>query len=214
MLRSGYAMVVATVLSTALAGGAWGEITVTESAGGSVRVYVSPKQAFNPDSSLQRRWVVLNDSTSGVRITRAGIATVWADDRLTFKSGGALVAEADVSAIEVRFLLFDMWDRHIVTLSGNGIHDLQAGETLDLATVGPWRAWLNAVQKYLTCVIFVAHVRLEDGRVWSFDEESLLPEIAALFRSVRSTDLEPEHDFDLLDRLWQYTSHPTPTAKR
>lgn len=199
MLRSVYAMVVATVLSTALAGGAWAEITVTESGGGSVRVYVSPRLAFNPDSNLQRRWVVLNDSTSGVRISRAGIATVWADDRLTFKSGGALVADAGVSAIEVRFLLFDMWDRHIVTLSGNGIQDLQAGESLDLAKIGPWRAWLGAVEKYLTCVIFVAHVRLEDGRVWSFDVDSLLPEISELFRGVNSTDLEPENEVELLD---------------
>jgi 4-hydroxy-3-methylbut-2-enyl diphosphate reductase IspH len=154
-------------------------LTVTAVDGGSVVTKLGYGISVNQGSSLKRQWFVVNDSTCPLQLQNAGINTTYGDRDYSFVPAGTAIAQEPIAALEVRFILFDIWGDHMKTLSGTDIRDLAAGATIKLTQVGSWRAWENDVSHYVTAVAFVARVRAQNGRAWGANTQAILREVEA-----------------------------------
>jgi|SRR5271157_55360 len=147
---------------------------------------------INKGSSLQRRWFVLNDSSCPVRLSGAGITTVYQSSSIggdyEYKPVGTANASEPITAFELRFLLFDVWGQHMETLSGTQISDYTG--QIPLKDIGTWRAGENDVSEMLTVVTFVARAKKPDGSVWEYDPSSLLEQVEKLTEK----ELTPERE--------------------
>lgn len=152
------------------------ELTLSAIDGGTVRTERDYTDPVNPRSSLERIWWILNDSTCPLQIAEAGITTRNPSyAREGFYATGSAKASADVSAFEVRFLLFDVFGRHMKTLSMTKVEDIQAG--IDYPLEGVWDAGPADLSELLTIVTLVSQVRGGDGSVWSLDLEATTEQI-------------------------------------
>lgn len=167
------------------------EVSVEVHAGGSVTTELSRNIKVNPESSLERSWVVLNDPTSPIQLSGAGVETLYRDSRYSFRPTGTFTATAPVVAFEVRYALYDMFGGHIKTLTGTEVRDIDQGKTLPLSPVGTWRAFEDEVRELLTVVAFVANVRPLDGEVWSHDQEAVLDRLREVELQVSDGVLSP-----------------------
>lgn len=129
------------------------EYEATSLDGGSIVTELGYGIAINRGSDLNRTWYVLNTEGSPLRLTNAGIDTRYDDRSYEYFPTGQVTTSTDVSAFEVRFLLFDVFGEHMQSLSGTEIRSLEADETLDLSEIGVWRAWENGVSEFLTSVV-------------------------------------------------------------
>jgi hypothetical protein len=183
---------------TTKADGAAAALSVREYDGGTVTTDLGYNIKVNENSSLRRRWFVLNDPRSPLQIGEAGVRAVYrsgsgyASGEYKFEPYGTLRADKELYAFEIRFVLFDMWGGWMQSLSGTEVRDAQAGVTIALSSMGKWRAWENDVSQMYTVVAFVAHARLGDGTVWINDEAQVLAEIQKIKLRVTEKELTPE----------------------
>jgi hypothetical protein len=136
-------------------------LQVEELSGGSVVTNLGYGIQVNKGSSLQRRWFVINDPSCPVRLSGAGISTVYQSSSIggdyKYKATGLAITSETVPALEVRYLLFDIWGEHTRTLSDTEVSDLRG--QLALKDTGSWATWENDVSEIFTVVSFVARVR-------------------------------------------------------
>jgi hypothetical protein len=169
---------------------------VEEVDGGSVVTNLGYGIAVNKGSSLHRRWFVLNDPTAPLSMIGTGVTTKYTSGRVSgdysYEPTGSVTSKVPVTAFEVRFLLFDIWGKHMKTLSSTDVTDLQPGTPFNLETSGSWRTWESDVSELQTVVAFVAHVRLADGTVWAYDSASLVREIQEIKLKLTESELAPE----------------------
>ena len=150
----------------------------------------------NKGSSLQRRWYVLNNETCPVKLYNAGVRTVFESSRVggdyRYRPEGTADVKQPVTAIEVRFILFDVWGRHMQTLSATHITD--ASGDLSLENFGSWRAWENDVSEVMNVVSFVARVRTTEGEIWSYDGSTFIRELEKIKLKLTEKELSPERE--------------------
>lgn len=170
------------------------EVQVSAYPGGSVTTELSRNIKVNPESSLERSWVVLNDPTSPIQLSGAGIETLYRDSRYSLRPTGTFTATAPVVAFEIRYALYDMFGQHIKTLTGTEVRDVDEGESLPLSPVGTWHAFEDEVRELLTVVAFVSAVRPRDGEVWTHDQEAVLDRLREVELQVSDGVLSPAAD--------------------
>lgn len=149
----------------------------------------------NKGSSLQRRWFVINDPSCPLRLSGAGINTVYESSSgggYEYRSAGLANAGEMITAFEVRFLLFDIWGEHIRTLTDTEVSDLRG--QISLKDAASWTAWHTDVSEILTVVSFVARVRRPDGTVWEYDASSLLQQVEKTKVTLTEKELIPERE--------------------
>jgi len=149
---------------------------------------------INKNSSLRRTLVVINDPNCPVQLDAAGINTEYSDRSYSYRPTGTAKATENLSAIEIRYLLFDMFGNHIKTLSGTEVADVASGASIQLKEIGSWRAWEIEVSKLLTIVSFVGNARTANGRVWKYREKPISEELNKIRLSVTSGVLDPTKD--------------------
>jgi hypothetical protein len=100
------------------------DVSIAE--GGSVVTDLGYGVQVNKGSSLQRRFVTINDPSAPVALQNVGIRTTFASDRYDFQASGALLPSEPIQAVEIRIVLFDMFGGRMKTLSATHVADLSA----------------------------------------------------------------------------------------
>ena len=171
-------------------------IKVTSMNCGSVITELSYNIKVNENSSLQRSCLTFNDPSCPVQLSDAGIVSKYDtyDKDYEFTAQGSLSSGEQIAAIEIRFLLFDVFGEHIKTLSSTQVKDIVPNTSPNINTGGGWRAWENEIRGYLTSIAFVAQVRTSAGTVWRFNEKGISAEILKTHLKMLSGILDPSTD--------------------
>lgn len=151
---------------------AWADVSTTKADGGSVTTVLSSGIAVNDNSTLRREWVVVHDSGLPVDIVGTpGVKTVYErGGRYTrgeyeYEAEYTISATEPIAAVEVSFILFDVWGIRTKTLSATDVEDFAVGEhSLDAS----WRVFSeNEVSEYYASVGYVAAVRTKAGVIFT-----------------------------------------------
>lgn len=171
-------------------------ITFVRDTGGSVQTNLGYGIVLNPSSSLKRVWITATDSTFPARlIGTAGIRTAYEQERYSgsyeYRATVEVEPHESLSAIEVRFPLFDVWGRFDKTLAMTEVADLTPGQTYSFTP--RWNVLSeNEASEYWASMAFIARVRTSDGRVIEFPLERILEEARDFSASVTLQDLSLE----------------------
>jgi len=166
-------------------------LQVREEDGGSVAVRTA-NGFMNQDSSLKRRWVVIDDPNSPASLDHAGVYSRF-DEKENMQylhPAGVVSPRQAISAIEVRYVLFDVWGQHLRTVSLTRLVD--SSTHLDLRTGINWPALDSEVSQLVTTIAFVARVRTSEGDVWTFDSHRILRPFENLGLKISAADLVPD----------------------
>lgn len=159
--------------------------------GGSVVTDLGYDIRLNSESSLHRKWVVVNDPDCPIQFKVAGINTSYSDREYLFTQSGRLSCTESVAAFELRYVLYDVFGRHLKTLSSITVRDIFPAGFVELGELGQWRGWENEVLSLHTVAVFVAHVRTGQGRIWRHNERQLSDELARIELAANSEVLNP-----------------------
>lgn len=171
--------------------GAGAQISSETSDGGSVVTDLGFRIKINEGSSLRRQWVRLNDARCPVRLGPMGVTIRHDETGFRFVSIPKLEIKEPVSAVEVRFVLFNAFGDRMETLSAKWLKDLSPMQLEPKDLSGVWYASDSDVLEFLTSVCFVAQARTEGGLLWAFDAEGINEEIRKLRLKLSAGGLEP-----------------------
>lgn len=173
-------------------------VTVVEADGGSIGANTRYGTNLNEESSLSRDWVVIHDARLPVDFEGTPGATTWYEmpergpltrGNYEYNVQATLVASQPVTAVNVRFIAFDVFGEHVTTLSATEVVDLAPGEPSPFDW--RWRAGDNDAYRHFATVGFIARVRTADGQVHHADSNAIVC-VAALFALAATVaDLEP-----------------------
>lgn len=135
------------------------------------RAMWSHLEDINDGSSLRRLWVTLNDTECPLRITDMTFLTEGRSGNIFFKVGGTMRPSVPLSAYEVRFLLFDIFDSLLTTFTIREVNDHDIDAQIPLAAT--WGVGRSDVEVFLTVVAYVAQARTQDGAVWRYDKNEV-----------------------------------------
>jgi hypothetical protein len=167
------------------------KIKVTNYDGGSVVTELGYGIKVNAQSSLMRSWVVLNDLECPIQLGRSGIKTIYGDREYNYIPEVSISTKEKVAALDIRFLLYDVFGDHIKTITCTQVADIQTGATIELKNIGSWRALENEISGLLTVVCFVAQVRTSTGIVWKFNAKLIDAELSKIKLMESSGFIEP-----------------------
>lgn len=171
---------------------------ITTASGGSIQTDLGYGITINQGSTLKREWITVQDDTIPVEINKTvGVQTVYESEGRYSSSGYKYSAEYSITvkealtAIEVRFLLFDIWGEHTRNLSATEIIDLAAGTTKTFD--GKWNVYSeNEVAEFYASIAYIAQVRTADGRVMKTNPGNVLDQAKRFSEKFTESDLEPK----------------------
>lgn len=167
------------------------DLAAVEHEGVPMRVQLGADLDLNPGSALYSRWIVLTDSTAPVRIAgRTGVEVVLYGDgsraALHYSAGLALEPQRKLTAVEVRYALFDVFGRFVRVLSAEYVQDINGAQSL----LPRWRVSSNIeASTVFVSVGYVEAAREADGRVYRLDREVLLKALRAAQLQATGSDL-------------------------
>jgi len=98
-------------------------------------------------------------------------------------------AERSRSAVEIRFITFDLWGSHLDTLVDTEVQDMPVGQT---EVKSKWNLFdENDCAAYYASIAYVARVRTRDGRVIEADTGPVMEEARKFSAKFKPEDLEP-----------------------
>lgn len=168
---------------------------VTTASGGSIQTVLSPKVKINKGSSLTREWITVHDDQIRATFSNThGISTRY----VSYAGGGyrygasfIIKAQEALSAIEVRFLLFDIWGEHTKSLSTTEIVDIKGGATKKFT--GQWNIFSeNEVSNFYASIAYISRVRTKSGLVIYADPRLVLEQAKRYSDKFAEKDLEPK----------------------
>lgn len=171
------------------------KISILRGDGGSITTPLGHGIAVAKGSSLRREWITINDERLPVRFDAVtGISTVYASERYSgryeYRTKLKLVAREPISAIQVRYLTFDVWGEHVRTLSFEEVEDISTGPTKEFS--GVWNVYSeNDVERHYASIAYIARVRMKTGRVITADATAALQEAKKFSQKFTAADLEP-----------------------
>jgi hypothetical protein len=140
------------------------------------------------NTSIHRKWYVLNDRTCPVHLSGAGVTPV---STTAFLLKGDLTTSTQTTAIDVVAVLFDLWGDHLMNLHMLKVTDLDSNATVPLSdSESKWLADEHAVKEYLTSATYVRRVRLSDGKIWLADMPAILQKLTDIPLKVSKEELE------------------------
>lgn len=177
--------------------GADAKVRTTKIDGGSVQVRLqfSDNILLNEESTLRREWVAVHDDelpvdlegTPGV-LTVPGFSASGAR-RYLYESSYTIKVTEPVVAVEVRFILFDVWGERTRVLSATDVRDFAVGVyELD----GTWSLFsTNEASEHYASIAYVATVRTATGEVYRADSAAVIS-VAQEYMSDFTDDLLEE----------------------
>jgi hypothetical protein len=172
---------------------------ISHGTGGSAVTRLGYGISVNPKSSLEREWITAQDTLLPARLDGTiGVRTVYSAGS-SYSSGEyhylatvpVIVTDA-ISALEVRFVLFDIWGDFVKTLSETEIEDIPAGAK---RTFSPrWRVWdENEVSEHYASLAYVARVRTKSGQVFEANDDPIVAEARKISERFAPEDLDPNN---------------------
>lgn len=165
--------------------------------GGPVRTELGYGIVLNRASTLQREWITATDSSMPARLDGVvGVRTVYApggqytSGSYQYSAKFDLVATDSITAVEVRFLVFDVWGELIRSLSSTDVTDIAPGRTTIDAK---WNLFSeNEASEYYASIAYVARARVRSGRVYEADRDAVVAEARKFSTQFTTEDLEPK----------------------
>lgn len=171
-------------------------VEITRGSGGSIKTVLSQNIVLNKDSSLQREWIAIKHAAMPVKVKGTpGVQTKYESGRgysgnYLYTADFEIEVTEPVTAIEIRFITFDVWGERGKSLVMTEIQDYAAG-THKLS--GKWNLYSeNEASEYYASVAYVARVRTKDGKVIAADVRPVVDEAKKFYSKFSETDLEPE----------------------
>jgi hypothetical protein len=162
-------------------------LDVTEIDGGNI-ANAEYGTVLHKNTSLHRKWYVLNDHTCPVQLSGAGVTPVSTS---AFLLKGDATTSVAISAIEVVAVLFDLWGDHLMNLDMLKVTDFGSNATFPLSDPdSKWLADEHTVKQCLTSATYVRRVRLTDGKIWLADMPAILRQITDAHLKVSKEELE------------------------
>jgi hypothetical protein len=198
VIPTGVLLLTLAIASSSLAQSPLGkkDVTVTRAAGGSIQTKLSANIVVNKESTLTREWLALHDASMPAELVGTpGVTTVYVPDRVRgeyqYQAAAPVQAKEDLSAVEIRFLVFDVWGQHVRTLLAEEVADIPAGSTKDLSP--EWRLFSeNECSKHYASIGYISRVRTKDGRVVEADPAPVVREAQKFSKKFTAADLEPK----------------------
>lgn len=190
-------------------------ISVTKEAAGKIQIEVisstgetiqDDKEAlavFNPRSGLIREKIAVHDKSMPVdfmgnptvrAVYKKSDSGKFSDGQYLYRASAMVTSNQDVSATEIRFVLFDIWGNHTATLSKLLVEDVKKGESS--AFDAEWETWsslypVTECLKYSTSVAFIARAKAKDNRVIEANLGNIMQEVRKLYRGLSPDSLQP-----------------------
>lgn len=167
---------------------------VTRESGGSIQTPLGYNIVLNKESSLMREWITVHDQTLPASLAgTVGIKTAYESGRVSgeyrYKTSFTIEAKEPLAALEVRFLLFDLWGNHIKTLSLTEVADIPSKKE----HTGEWRAFSeNEVSEFYASIAYLARVRTQSGRVMEANPTAVIEEARKFSKKFSAEALEPK----------------------
>lgn len=184
-------VILACLFSVPVASAQESGATVARGPGGSIQTELGYGIVLNKDSTLEREWIVINDAALPVQFAgnAVGLTTVYSSNDRAYRymaDFNVLVAEP-ISALEIRFIAFDIWGNHVRNYVITAIADLEPGQREISAT---WRALSeNEVAEFYASIAYISRVRTSSGQVIEANQEPALIEAQRFSESFTNSDL-------------------------
>ena len=151
---------------------------VNRGSAGSVRTTLGFGIVLNKNSSLEREWVTVNVAEMPARIVGpAAVEIVYKSGSYSgynYTAGVEIETKEALSALQVKFLTFDVWGEHVRNLSYSEVEDIPAGHR---KVEGNWNvASENEASQHYASIAYVARVRTKAGRVLTADTTGIIEE--------------------------------------
>ncbi|WP_145100182.1 hypothetical protein [Rosistilla carotiformis] len=152
---------------------------------------------MNKESSLEREFITVIDKTLPAGLTGCvGVWTVYEPEtdyrpaQYVYASRYSVKALEEIRAFETRFLVFNVWGRHVQTLSSSVIADVAAGATRQCAS--QWMLYdENEACEYYASIAYLATVRTASGHVFETNIAPILAEAKKFSSKFSADDLAP-----------------------
>ncbi len=172
------------------------DVEITRASGGSIRTVLSPSIVLNEKSSLQREWIAIRHGTFPVKLKGTpGVKTIYESGGgyggdYKYQASYEIEASEPISAIEVRFLTFDVWGERGKSLVHTEVQDFSAGVHKLEAS---WNLYSeNEASEFYASLAYVARVRTRSGKMLVADSRPVVEEARKFYSKFTETDLEPE----------------------
>ena len=156
--------------------------STTKVDGGSNKVELT-YSSLNSKSSLHRDWIAINDDQLPAKFEGTPGVTVIYKSSSSYSSGGyrytaelSIKPTVDISAIEVRFITFDVFGNKMRNLSATYVQDMAKGTVISFSP--QWTCSSeNDAEEYLSSIAYIAQVRTSDGKVYYYDADAIVSEV-------------------------------------
>lgn len=169
-------------------------LTMGRFEGTPVRTSLGYGIVLNKGSGLKREWFVVQDAGAPASIDGpAGVEVEYkpgerySSGQFEYSLAYSLVAAEPLTAVEIRAQLFDVFGRHIRTLSASDVADLSGKTPLH----GRWRIYSeNEASEVYSSVVYVAQARTAAGKVYTIDSAPLLVQLKKVAAKITEADIE------------------------
>jgi len=154
------------------------------------------RSVWNNDSTIVREWIIIDSPDLPVQFNDIyGVMPhVDLDDikRNVYRADFEVrTIGISATAVEVRFLTFDVWGEHVRTLSAMVIKDMGADSAV--RQIEKWSLFSdNEAWEYLACIGYIARVRTAEGMVLYADTGAVLREAQLFTEKFTEADLGPK----------------------
>lgn len=170
-------------------------VVVIRADGGNIKTNLGYGIILNEKSGLKREWITAQDTLIPARLATTGIKTVYAS-RSSYSSGYEYRADVSIhaleplSAIEVRFVLFDIWGEFLKTLSLTEVQDVPAGATVKFDP--SWNLYSeNEASEIYASIAYVARVRTQSGKIFEANYDPIVAEARKFSDRFTPEQLDP-----------------------
>ena len=169
------------------------KVTVSRQSGGSIQQLGSLAQRINKGSSLNREWIAVHDQTMPVEFVGTPGITVSARGYFTEFT---IEARESLTAIQVRFLIFDIWGNLIRALVQTEITDIQGRKDF---SAGWYPFPEEEIPEYYASLAFISKVRTQarEGvgpRILEANLTPVIEEARKCSKKFSLEDIEPKPD--------------------
>lgn len=144
----------------------------------------------NKGSKLTREWVIVNDDRLPVKIAAMNASTLLSDRNWIYNVDYTLSLREPISAVEVRFIPFNIWGEKDRALSVTEISEIEAGEK-KLSAKWSILSENDAVEHY-AMLGYVAQIKLASGAIIRADTEAVVDAAREFSGEFTSGDLSSE----------------------
>ena len=170
-----------------------GRCQVTRASGGTIQVTLGHGIILNKGSNLERSVVTIHNATPEVTIEGAApvrVSYYSSRSDYYYNANWTINSESHLQAIEMRFLLFDVWNNRTKTLGATEIVDMPAGSKRTFS--GRWRIYSeNEAAEHYASIAYISMVRGANGAISTANLECVLEEARKIHQAFEQEQLEP-----------------------